>query len=246
MVLDLFRGWREQRSCLLPHLHSVAFPSDIEGDAVVQHPVEDGTGYDVITQDFAPFAVRLVRCEDRAALLVPSGHQLEEEVGPLPVHRQVSYLVHDQQLVSGQLLQGLLQAAPFLGRPHPFHQGRGRDVEYGIASLYRRQSETDGYVRLPDAWRTEEYDVLLLRQEAEGAEIIELAFVDRRLEAQVEVLQPLAHRQVRQFRARVDDRGPPCLDLLGQEAVQHLEEGALAGYGIFQRGVDHLLGGEHL
>src|SRR5688500_16912619 len=53
-----------------PVLEPVAGPVDRDDVAVVQEPVEDGGGQDLVAEDLAPFAEAFVRGQQRRALLV--------------------------------------------------------------------------------------------------------------------------------------------------------------------------------
>jgi hypothetical protein len=69
---------------LEPILESIAGAVDGNDIAVVQQPVKDGGGQDVVAEHAAPLAERLVRGEQDRAALVAAGHQLEDHVGVGP------------------------------------------------------------------------------------------------------------------------------------------------------------------
>src|SRR5258708_1633593 len=77
----------------------------------MQQTVEDCAGDDVIAEDLAPRAEALIAGDDDRATLVTARDQLEEEVGALPVDRQIANLVADQQLRLGQQLEPLVEFA---------------------------------------------------------------------------------------------------------------------------------------
>src|SRR6266496_3410814 len=61
--------------------HAPAGPVDGDDVAVVEEPVEDGGGEDLVGEDLAPFAEGLVAGDDDGAFLVAAGDDLEDEVG---------------------------------------------------------------------------------------------------------------------------------------------------------------------
>src|SRR6266516_800393 len=61
--------------------HAPAGPVDGDDVAVVEEPVEDGGGEDLVGEDLAPFAEGLVAGGDYGAFLVAAGDDLEDEVG---------------------------------------------------------------------------------------------------------------------------------------------------------------------
>ena len=79
-------------------LEPVTFALDVDGDRVMKNPIQDRRGDDGVAEHFAPTGERLVRRQDHRTLLVPPGDQLEEQVRPMSVDRDVTDLVDDQQL----------------------------------------------------------------------------------------------------------------------------------------------------
>src|SRR5262249_15761700 len=71
----------------------VALALDVDGDGVVQQPVEDRRGDHRVAKDVAPGAEALVAGDDERAALVAAADELEEEVGALPIHGAVADLV---------------------------------------------------------------------------------------------------------------------------------------------------------
>ena len=66
---------------LLLVLEPVTFALDVDGGGVVQQPVEDGRGDDVVGEDRAPVAVALVGGQDDGPLLIPFRDQLKQASG---------------------------------------------------------------------------------------------------------------------------------------------------------------------
>ena len=62
-------------------LQPVGVAPDVEGDGVMEEPVEDGGGDDPVAEDLAPAPEALVAGQDQAAPLVAAADELEEEIG---------------------------------------------------------------------------------------------------------------------------------------------------------------------
>src|SRR5262249_33508485 len=66
-------------------LQPVGVAADVDGDGMVQDPVQDGRGDHGVAKDLAPAAEALAAREDQGAALGAAADELEEEVGPGPV-----------------------------------------------------------------------------------------------------------------------------------------------------------------
>ena len=104
---------QQPRFLFLPQ--PVALPLDIQGRGMVQEPVEDGRGQDMIIEDLAPVGEALVVGDDQAPPLVAPDQEPEEQAGLLPRERQIAQLVEDEQPGIDQLLQGSLQPVSHAG-----------------------------------------------------------------------------------------------------------------------------------
>src|SRR5262245_4658411 len=61
-------------------LQPVGVASDVDGDGVVEHAVEDGRGDDAIPEDLAPVPEALIAREDHGPPLIAATDELEEQV----------------------------------------------------------------------------------------------------------------------------------------------------------------------
>src|SRR3954454_16524487 len=88
-----------------------------EGDdlGVVDEPVDHGGGHDVVAEDLAPAAERLVAGDDQAGAVGAGRDELEEQVGGLGFERDVPDLVDDQQGVAAQADELGLEASGVVG-----------------------------------------------------------------------------------------------------------------------------------
>ena len=69
---------------------------------MVDEPVDHGGGDDLVAEDFAPAAERLVGCDDETGTLIAAGDELEEQVRRLGFEGYVADLVDDEQWVAAQ------------------------------------------------------------------------------------------------------------------------------------------------
>jgi len=90
---------------------------------VVQHPIKNGAGDDLVTGDLLPVREGLVGGHDHGALLVPARDELEEEVRAQPVDRDVTEHKKRQGnpclfLCSMELAETLNPPCPHTLQPH--------------------------------------------------------------------------------------------------------------------------------
>ena len=97
---------------------------------MVQQPVQQrGRQRCIVGKGLVPLSEWQVGRQDQAAHLVALGDDLEQQVGLFPTHRQIPYLVDDQQSVRpDDTLDGFLQGVLAHGRAQG-HQQIGRRDE---------------------------------------------------------------------------------------------------------------------
>ena len=69
---------------------------------MVDEPVDHGGGDDLVAEDFAPAAERLVGCDDQTGTLIAAGDELEEQVRRLGFERDLADLIDHEQRVAAQ------------------------------------------------------------------------------------------------------------------------------------------------
>lgn len=75
----------------------IAVSLDVEDSGVMKQPVEDGCGDDGVAEQILPIDEAVVRSQDRGALFVTVGYELEEQMRLPAVHRQIPNLVDDDE-----------------------------------------------------------------------------------------------------------------------------------------------------
>lgn len=116
-------------------LQPVALSLDEEHVAVVKEPVEDRRGEHLVPENCSPLGDYMVGGNQHAATsLVAECHQLEEQMGPQLLAREVSELVDDEQLRL-RIERELLGELPLRLRLGERRKERGRaGEEYGAAA----------------------------------------------------------------------------------------------------------------
>ena len=154
--------------------------------------VDHRGGDDVVAEDLAPGAERLVGGDDQRGAFVAARDEHEHQVRGLGVERDVADLVDDQQRDPLQPVELVVEAALALGvgqQRDPFGGGAERDAVAGQAGA---DPERDRQVRLAGAGRAEQDDVLAAGEEVELAEVQDRLAPQRGLEGEVELLERLA------------------------------------------------------
>src|SRR3954453_6830095 len=186
----LLVGKRNQ-TCFAPFLQSVALPADVDGGGVMQQAIEDGCGDDRISEDRAPLAIALVRSQDDRASFVACTDELEEDSGPEIIQWQIAHLIDDEDLGSKIDTHAPIKPCFAIGAAEISDQiMRGHEVS-AVAGLDGGLGQGHGKMRLPDSRRTEQDDVGSLMNEAQRTQLADLPFVDRGLEAEVELFERL-------------------------------------------------------
>jgi tetratricopeptide (TPR) repeat protein len=161
--------------------HPVAVAADVDDVAVMDEPVDRGTGHDVVTDDLAPLLEALVAGEHGGGALVAPAHELAEEHGPGAGDGQVADLVDDEERGEDQGLEPLGQPAGGL----PVHaestylallatkQALGWEPQeawvlahYELGKLYQERGDTakatDFYDRFLAIWKDGDPDLVPL------------------------------------------------------------------------------------
>ncbi len=95
--VSLVGGWGAAKVAVAEPV-GVAFEGDDVG--VVHDPVDHGGGDDVVAEDLAPAAERLVGGDDEAGAFVAGRHELEEQVRGFGFEGDVADFVDDKQRVA--------------------------------------------------------------------------------------------------------------------------------------------------
>src|SRR5216110_2458878 len=218
----------------------IGIAPDVDGDRMMQNPVEDRGRDDAVSEDLAPAAEALVAREDHRAPLVAAADELEEEVGAGAIDGQVADLVHDQQPRHGVDLEALIEPVLADGPGQGGDHARGRGEEHTVAALDRFEAEPHGEVGFADAGRAEQDDIFPVLDEVAGGERLDLLLVERGLVAEVEGLEALDEGKAGQARAHGDVLGGLGGHFLGEHEVQEVGVGRLLRRGVLQQGLEPL------
>ena len=108
---------------------AVAFEGDDFG--VVDEPVDHGGGDGGVAEDFSPASKGFVGCDDEAGSLVAGADELEEQVGGLGFEGDVADFVDDDERVSAEAAQFVVESAGVVGGGEavdPFRDGGEQDA----------------------------------------------------------------------------------------------------------------------
>ncbi len=83
----------------------VGLALDVNDGAVVQDTVENGGGNCNVGKNLVPLGEDFVGGKDDGSFLIPSGDELEEQIGTLDIHRKIANLINDEHPVLGQDLE---------------------------------------------------------------------------------------------------------------------------------------------
>ena len=86
----------------LAFFQPVRLTLDVDHGAMMQDAVQNGGSNGDIGKNLIPLGKSFVRGKDRRCLLIPSGDELEKQVGSLDIHREIADLVNDEHPVLGQ------------------------------------------------------------------------------------------------------------------------------------------------
>jgi hypothetical protein len=120
----------------------------LEGDhgRVVDEPVDEGGGDHRVAEDLAPLLEAAVRGDADRAALGAAGDEREEQVGGLPLERQVADLVNDEQVVALQVPELLLELVAVLRLLKPGDPLLGGGEGDPVTVLARPQCQCGGEV----------------------------------------------------------------------------------------------------
>lgn len=102
-------------------------------------------------EDLAPIAEGQVAGNHQASAFVAVGEDLEQQLRSRPAERQVTQLIHDQQIELVELVQEAVQGVVLLGFFQAIHQSRGGEELGLITRPTRGQAQSNCDMRLASA-----------------------------------------------------------------------------------------------
>lgn len=129
------------------------------------------TNLSIVAEHLTPSAERFVRHDDQTGPFVSTRDQPEEQVRCLRFERDVTDLIDDEQRITPELDQLRFQSPSMVNigkASNPLGCSRKKD---SIPTLAGADGEPDRQVRFPCARRPKEDDIVLRRDEIEGAQM---------------------------------------------------------------------------
>ncbi len=130
---------------------AVRLALDVNDGAVVQDTVENGGGDRNVGKNLVPLGEGFVGGKDGGGFLIPSGDELEEQIGTLDIHREITDLVNDEHPVLGQDLEFVEQTVLKVSFFQLLNQLVAVDIVGGEAVLRGYKAECGGQMGLAHA-----------------------------------------------------------------------------------------------
>jgi hypothetical protein len=170
-------------------LDTIAFAGNGDDLGVMQEPVEDGSGRRHVAQEFAPFFQRTVAGHDGGAVFIPAHDDLQQIFAGVLGQLFQTHVVNDDQVGFEIFAQGfVLLVEGFVLHEIP-DQVEDGTVEHQEVLADGLITDGLGQMRFADAGRTEEQDIFGFADKLARRQIVNLLFVDGRIETPIEVLQ---------------------------------------------------------
>ncbi len=145
---------------------AVAIAPNVDDVTVMQEPVDEGAGHDVIAEDLAPGFKAFVARQHRGRVFVAPTHQLIKQLRAGARDREIADFVDDHQTRRDERAQSSRVLPRLLRLFQPENQIGQRRVIHAAPPLGRGNGETNREVRFPDARRAEEDDIFAPLDEA--------------------------------------------------------------------------------
>src|SRR3954467_11154583 len=126
---------------------------------MVDEAIDEGGGDHGVAEDLAPALEAAVAGDDDRAAFVAARDEREEQVGGLALEREVADLVDDEQPVTVQAPEFVVEAVAMLGAFGAVVRVLGGREQRAVPVLASLDRECDREVALAGAGRPEEADV---------------------------------------------------------------------------------------
>ena len=94
---------------------AVTIEVDVDNGAVIQYAIQDSGGDGNVGKDLVPLGEGLVEGKDAGRFLIPPSNELEEQIGALNIHGEITNLVDDEHSILGQYPELVQQAVLKMG-----------------------------------------------------------------------------------------------------------------------------------
>lgn len=207
---------------------------------VVEQPVQQSSGQNIVAEQFPPITEILVAGQDDTAVLIPFRDQAEQQLSLLAVQLHVPNLVNHQhsraQIDPPPAFQAPLQLS-LLQIRNEVREGGVINHHTGIQRLER---QTNSQVGFAHPGGSQQDDIFLSGNEGQRTQLLYLPFVDAGLERKVKVLQALAVRQPGQLQPGFPALSLALLLFRRKQFIEKLHISLLCVEGLLQLGVQKL------
>ena len=132
----------------LAFLKAIRFALDVNDSAVMQDRIKDGGGNGNVGKDLVPLREGLIGNENSGDLFIAASNQLEEKVGALNVHREISDLINDKHPIPGEDFKPVGQAVLKMGFFELLNELVAVDIVSGEPVLSGHKAQGGGKVGL--------------------------------------------------------------------------------------------------
>jgi len=203
--------------------HAVGTAFDHHGGRPVQQPVEDRrSDASVVVKDARPMLIGLVGRDDERAAFVALTDDLEEQVGPGFIQRQITRYVQNQHRRGEVFLKLHVEPVRGLRGDQGVERINSRGEEYGVPGLAGRVTERGGQVAFPQADASAKNHVGVLFRKPQLEEVPDLRLVDLVRTVPAKLIEAFAHGETRRAESPLQRAGLPFVGFGFDHAAQKL------------------------
>lgn len=176
-------------------LEPVAVSRQVNHLASMQDPVQNGGCDGRIPEQFSPVFRSFVGRQDDGGLPIQFVDQLKEQVSLLPIQRHEHQIVQNHQIGTDDPIQSQLGVSGNLLRLQEMQQLIHRDETDAISLIQCLDAQSNRQMRLPDAWRAQKEQVIMLLQPDQFPKLLQLALSQGRLFVDPKFVQRFQFRE---------------------------------------------------
>jgi hypothetical protein len=178
----------------------------------MQEAIESGAGQNRVTgKNVSPFGKGLIRSDDgRGVFFVTVANDLEEHGGASLIETEVADFIDDEESWLGEHFHGVGEPVLFEGRAETTRHFQGGEEEEPVSEFGGKDAESDREMSFANSGRTQEQNIAPFGKEAPGGQLLKEGLINRRLEGEVEVFEPLEIRQTGKAQVSLDDALTAC------------------------------------
>src|SRR6056297_962659 len=219
---------------------AIAPAGDLDQLRVLQEAVQDRRRRRDVTDQLAPVLQRTVAGHHRAAELMTTHDDLEQELTALLRQLLHAHVVEDQQVRSQVAFQDSFMTLEGFIVQEVTHAVEDAAVVNRVALTDQRQTDALNQMALADTGRTEQDRITALADEVAAGQVEDLLPFDRCSELPVKILERLLVSEAGRFDAPRDLPLTTDRQLIGEDQFQELGVVEFGSLGLLQTHVERL------